>query len=296
MSNIKMNYLLKTISLLSLFSFLTPVQSQPLSIFVSILPQQTWLQHIGGEHVNVQVMVKQGYSPNTYEPLPHQMKALQQSQLYFSIGHLGFEQNWLHKIAQLNPNLKIIQTDAGLNLKTNSPETDVNHTHRHAQDPHSWLNPLFAQHMILIMRDQLSQTDPQHQSDYHRQHAQLASQLQDLHEQIDNVLKPLTQRRFMVFHPAWGYFADAYQLEQLSITPNGKGIGPKALMQVITQAKQANIKTILIQQQFSQHLANTVAKAIHGEVISVDPLAADYIANLQHVANTIARISTLPRN
>ena len=94
----------------------------------------------------------------------------------------------------------------------------------------------------------------------------------------------------MVFHPAWGYFAHDYGLEQIPIEAEGKGPTAKGLAAVIEEAKQAGIKVIFVQKQFSEKSAETVANAIGGRVIQMDPLARDYLDNMRKIAQTFAEV------
>jgi len=261
------------------------LSAKPLDVFVSILPQQYLLEQIAGEHIQIHLLVKTGYAPATYDPLPQQLQTLGQANLYFAIGHLGFELAWLDKIQALNPQLKIIKTDQGI-IQTPQKRAATEHdAHQHHYDPHIWLDPQIALKIAAIMRDQLQQQDPAHQSQYDQGYQQLAKQLQSLDKQLQNRLAKLKNRRFMVFHPAWGYFAKRYGLEQIALAPIGKTPAPKTLIKLIKQAQDQKIKLILVQKQFSQHLAKTVAKSINGQVIAIDPLAFDYIQNLKQMAN-----------
>ena len=84
-----------------------------LTVFVSILPQKFFVEQIGKDRVDVQVMVEPGASPHTYEPKPQQMIALSKTDIYFAIG-LSFEKVWLDKISATNKNMKIVNTDDGI--------------------------------------------------------------------------------------------------------------------------------------------------------------------------------------
>ncbi len=93
----------------------------------------------------------------------------------------------------------------------------------------------------------------------------------------------------MVFHPAWGYFADQYGLIQVPIEHEGKSPGARALAATIDQAKQENIKVVFVQPQFDKRQARQVAQAIGGVAVAVDPLAADDVDNLRRVGREFAR-------
>jgi zinc transport system substrate-binding protein len=109
-------------------------------VFVSILPQKYFVEKIGGELVDVSVMVKPGASPATYEPKPHQMVALSLAKIYFAIG-IPFEKAWLKKIASANPNMVVVHTERGIEKramsahKQHKAEKAFEH-HHEIKDPH----------------------------------------------------------------------------------------------------------------------------------------------------------------
>ena len=115
----------------------------------------------------------------------------------------------------------------------------------------------------------------------------------DVREALDRelhaLLDPLPNRGFMVFHPAWGYFADSYGLAQVPIEHEGKEPGARALAALIDQANRENIKVVFVQPQFDKRSATQVARAIGGAVVAVDPLAADYVDNLRRVGREFAQ-------
>ncbi len=93
-----------------------------------------------------------------------------------------------------------------------------------------------------------------------------------------------TGLQFMVFHPAWGYFARAYGLEQVPVEIEGKSPKPAQLKALIQHARNSGIKIVFVQPQFSSKSAELVAREIGGEVAFADPLARDWTANLRAVA------------
>lgn len=102
------------------------------------------------------------------------------------------------------------------------------------------------------------------------------------------MVRDLPNRSFLVFHPAWGYFADTYGLIQVPIEKEGKEPGARALVALIEQAKREDVKAIFVQPQFSATSAEQVARAIGGRVVPIDPLSPDYADNLRAVARQIA--------
>jgi zinc transport system substrate-binding protein len=116
----------------------------------------------------------------------------------------------------------------------------------------------------------------------------LIEEIENLDNRISEILSGTTQRNFMVYHPAWGYFADAYGLNQLPIQTGGTDPSASELAALIDQALEEGISVIFVQPQFSEANANAIAQEIGGEVVKVDPLAYEWLSNLEIVADAFA--------
>jgi len=255
------------------------------TVFVSILPQKYFVQQIAKERLNIQVMVKPGASPATYEPSPSQMKALSISKLYFSIG-VPFESKWLPKISALYPTLKITPTDQGIKkipIHDHDHEND-NKGHHYIPDPHIWLSPPLVKIQIAQIFLSLKEIDPDNQQFYETNYRSFLSKIEKLNNELHNMFIYCKHKSFMVFHPSWGYFAQSYGLQQIPIEIEGKDVKPWQLKELITQAKKNNIRVIFAQPQFSSKSANLIAREIGGQVFFIDPLALDWENNLRNVA------------
>jgi zinc transport system substrate-binding protein len=140
----------------------------------------------------------------------------------------------------------------------------------------------------------LQEVDPVHREEYASNYKAFITQLVDLDEEIRELFHGIGERnQFMVYHPAWGYFADAYGLEQVPVELEGKEPKPAQVAQLIDTARARGIHVLFVQPQFSSRSARTIADAIDGTVVTADPLAADWDENLLRVARAIHE--ALPR-
>ncbi len=265
----------------------------PVVVFVSILPQAYFVDRIGGPHVDTRVLIPPGQSPHAYEPTPRQMVGLAAATVYFRIG-LPFEDQLLPRIEDLAPALKIVDVGRGI------PRRAMNGDHqagtyeesgaaRGLADPHLWLDPRLAKVQARHTCDGLSKVDPAHSPDYEANLDSLVADLDRLDTEIAETLASVSVRGFYVFHPAFGYFADAYGLEQIPVEIDGKEPGARDLAALIQRAREDGVKIILVQPQFSPRTAEAVAREIGGAVVPVDPLAYDYVANLRSIAESVRR-------
>ena len=270
------------------------------AVFVSIVPQKYFVQQIGKDLVDVQVMVRPGASPHIYEPKPRQMVAISKAKIYFAIG-VTFEKIWLRKIASANLGISIVHTDrsiekipmvANLNLVKadhNKAEYDSERErHHHGElDPHIWLSPSLVMIQARMILTALQEVDPMNRLVYEANYKAFISELIELDAELANTFSGKLGLQFMVFHPSWGYFADRYGLKQIPVEIEGKDPKPAQLKILIEHAKRHGIKVIFVQPQFSIKSAELIAREIGGQAVFANPLAEDWADNLRKVAQQI---------
>jgi zinc transport system substrate-binding protein len=274
-----------------------------LSVTVSILPQAYFVQRIGGDLVSVNVMVSPGADIHTYEPKPDQMMALSQSALFFSIG-VEYEEAWLPKFIDASPEMVVVDSAKGIEriLETNPhshDDDDEDHDiegddqhddddHAVGFDPHVWLSPSNGKLIAENIYNALAAVSPGNEAVLSANYDALIADIEDLDKRITETLSGLTQRNFMVYHPAWGYFAAEYGLTQLPVQVGGTDPSARELAALIDQAVEENIRVIFVQPTFSAANAQAIAREIGGEVLRLDPLARDWLTNLESVAEAFA--------
>lgn len=270
-----------------------------ITVFTSILPQEYFVERIGGDRVTVQALVTPGSSPATYEPTPRQMAVLSEAKVFFRIG-VPFEHAFIPKIERTMNGLRIVDTRKGITLRVMKTQHLESHAavcaggHAHSthhndrgSDPHIWLSPRLVKLQIRLIADALIEADPAGKAIYKNNLAVFLEDLVALDERLAEALEPVKGETFMVFHPAWGYFADAYGLVQEPVELEGKDPSGRQLVRVIKMAKEEGVRVIFVQPQFSMDSARRIAEEIGGAVVPIDPLARDYMGNLERVAETV---------
>lgn len=288
-----MNKLLLTL-LLSVTSFLYA----NVNAVVSILPQQTFLQKIGGDKVNIALMVKPGSSPHSYEPKPSQMKDISNADIYFSIG-VEFEHTWLNKFTHQNKNMLV--SDMAKNI-TKISIVDHHHGHDHdkkehhedeheeeSKDPHIWLSPTNVKIIAKNIFNTLSKIDDKNTAYYKQNLNNFLKEINKTDIRIKKILQNTPKHtKFMVFHPSWGYFARDYELEQFAIESGGKNPKPRQIVYLIKEAKEEHVKAIFTAPEFSTKTANQLAKEVGIPVIKTSPLNPLWSDNLIKLATAIS--------
>ena len=259
-------------------------------IIVSILPQKTFVEKIAKDLVAVTVMVEPGSSPHAYEPKSSQMVALSKADVYFSIG-VEFENAWLSKFKSQNPRLEFVNlsdTLAKLPMRGHHHEEDGG-AHHEGLDPHTWTSPKNVAVMAHIICQTLQKLDPKNRQSYEANLKDFLKEIENTDTTIKNTLKSVPPKsKFMVFHPSWGYFANAYNLEQFAVEVEGKNPRPKEMILILKEAKEEHIKVIFTQPEFSDKSAAILAKEANARVQKISPLDANWSQNLINMAKAIA--------
>ena len=279
------------------------VAAEKIPVFVSIVPQKYFVEQIGKDMVDVQAMVLPGASPATYEPKPPHMVALSKANIYFAKG-VPFENTWLAKIIATNANMNVVHTEHGiqkLEMKAHHHHEDEVEEHGHEEhhdevakdedhheheglDPHIWLSPPLVKVQASAILAALQEADPVHKAVYEENFNDFIARVDQLDSDLKKTFTGKKGLQFMVFHPAWGYFADAYGLEQVPIEIEGKDPKPAQLRELIEHARESGIKVIFVQPQFSTKSAKVIASDIEGQVAFANPLAEEWMDNLRQVA------------
>lgn len=259
--------------------------AQKLNVVVSIVPLQEFVEKVGGEEVSVTVMVPPGASPHAYEPNPAQLVNVSKAHMYVKVGTpIEFEIAWLDKLLSMNSTMSVCDASIGIDLIAVSQDDEREQS---TVDPHIWLSPRNARTMVENICKGLVTVDSEHANYYEAKRDTYVARLDSLDRTIQSMLHGKQNRQFLVYHPAWYYFARDYNLEQVSVEAEGKEPTARTMYELILAAREYNIKTIFVSPQFSTKSADVIASEISGTVIPIDPLAKDYVANMEKVVRLL---------
>ncbi|OIQ50469.1 High-affinity zinc uptake system binding-protein ZnuA precursor [Pseudodesulfovibrio hydrargyri] len=270
--------------------------------FVSILPQKYFVERIGGDLVDVGVLVLPGANPHMYEPSPRQMTALTKAQVYFAIG-VNLEDVWLPRLADANRAMLVVRTQEGVDkipMAEHHHDEGAEHEAAHEEhgdeghgilDPHIWLDPVRGKTIARNTCAGLVTADPAHKAAYEANLAAFLKELDRLDASIAQRLAALPddKRSFMVFHPSWGYFARRYGLTQVAIEAGGSEPSPRHLAEIIDHGRELGVSVVFVQPQFSRRSADVIASELDARVVPLDPLAEDWKDNLLHAADAFGQ-------
>jgi zinc transport system substrate-binding protein len=252
-----------------------------LKVAVTLPPQAEMVREVGGDHVEVQIVVPPGADPHTFEPTAGELVRLSDNTLYFRIGPglLPFEDILVGRLQEIEPGIRVIDSSEGITLLTSTDPDE-----KGSPDPHIWLSLRNAEIMTVHVRDALIEADPANAAEYRANSDDYISRLHEADGEIGQALSGSGVHTILVTHPSWGYFARDYGLTQVAIGEEGKEPTARELQQLVNLAEKQKIRVIFAEPEFSVRGAEVLAAEINGTVVLVDPLAEDYLENMRLVA------------
>lgn len=266
-----------------------------IDVATSIMPQLALVNTIGGDKVNAVAMIPAGASPHSYEPKPSQMTAITKAKAYFTVG-IEFEEAWMGRFHSQNKNMIIFDSTKGIKkiamIKHHDEDEHEDHHGHHEHeglDPHVWTTPKNMIIMAANIKNTLVKIDPDNKILYNTNYIKLVASLKQTDLQIKTILKNTPKgSKFMIFHPAWGYFAKDYNLVQLPIELEGKEPKPKELIALINRAKKEHIKAIFVSSEFSAKSASQISKTLNIPVVKISNLGYNWHSYMTSFAKAIA--------
>jgi zinc transport system substrate-binding protein len=269
------------------------------NVAVSIVPQKYFVEKIAGDLARITVLIPPGANPESYELSPSDMRAVSEADVWFTIG-LQRESIWLSDFASVNEQIKIISTIESIQRlpigRYGIPEEhfqesdDGSHQHDPGEiDPHVWLSPELVREQAAVICESLCEIDPENSGVYTDNLTLFLQEIDDLQNTIHTLLDPCAGEEFIVFHPAWGYFADEFNLWQIPIEISGSEPSPGEMSRLIDFGRSNTVKVVFVSPQFSQSSALTIASELTANVTAIDPLAESWDSNLRFVAEELAR-------
>jgi ABC-type Zn uptake system ZnuABC Zn-binding protein ZnuA len=296
--------LLFIVVIIALIPSLVPSDSDaadPLPVVVTIPVLKDLADRVGGSHVQV-VSLLSGYeNEHTYSPKPSDLVAVGRSRVLLEIG-LGLEV-WVGSLVKSasNKNLMVVTTSKGIGLVRDHDARDelgpASGPSRRFGNPHVWLDPENAKVMMRHITDAFSAVDPGHADDYRKNQATYLVELDRLQSDLIHRVRNLPDRRIIVHHPAWPYFARRFGFKIVGEIVTQPGAEPSArhLQNLIQRIRDERIRVIVSEPQLNQKLPEMLARESGARVAILTPLpgalngTATYLDMLRYNVHQLAR-------
>lgn len=253
-------------------------ESDKLIVAVTIVPQSAFVEAVAGDLVEIITIIPPGYSPGNYEPSALKMAELSKASVYFTIGVSTEDNNIIPELDSIEVvHLETIVSEAYEDLSFDGE----------GRDPHIWLSIKRVKVMVQAIADKLAEIDSENATTYLANATTYINLLTETNETINSTFENLTMNKFIVFHPAYQYFATEHGLDMIPLEEEGKESTPQHLTEVIDLANQYNIEHVFYQVEIDSSQVESFADEINATIVELDPLSGDYINNLLTMANKI---------
>ncbi len=248
------------------FSLMPAGSAEPLPVVVTLPVLKDWIQEIGGAHVSVTSLMTGYESEHTYSPKPSDLIAVRKARIFVEVG-AGLEV-WVATLVKNagNSRLLVVTTSKGIDLLPDQDDAEETHEparrHDSQGNPHIWLDPNGASIMLRHMTDALIDADPAHARDYRTNSAAYLARLDQLQADLVRRLQDISDRRIVVHHPAWPYFARHFRLHIVGTLLTQPGAEPSArrVHDMVRKIKKDHIKVIVSEAQLNQKLPQLLAR------------------------------------
>lgn len=268
-------YAIIVILLITALSFISNSLSQrennsnnsKLHIVASFYPLYFFASEIGGENAEIVNLIPAGTEPHNYDPSPRDIILIEDSDMLILNG--GIEV-WVDKIKSNLKEKEIKVIKAGEELFTKEMLRDG----KRIQDPHVWLNPIYAKKQVEKITRGYITTDPANTGYYENKRKALDGKLDKLNEMYKQGLENCQRRDFITSHAAFVYLAEQYGLRQVAISGLSPDQDPSVsrLAEIADFAKKNNIKYIFFETLVSPKFSETIAQEIDAETLVLDPI------------------------
>lgn len=279
---------MKKFQIVLIILFLLSAQNsyaEKLKVVASIFPLGDIAKQVGGERVDVKVMLPPGVSPHTFEPTPLEMMEMHNAKVFVKAG-AGLE-FWAEKMlkASGSKGLIVVDASAGLPLTKgiHSREAEMKNYNSHdfseSADPHIWLDPVFAKTVVDKITDVLSRADSAGKQYYSERAGKYKKDLDALNNEIMEEVKKFRIKEYVTFHPAWNYFSKRYGLKVAGVIEEspGREPSPKHIARIIREIKRIRSKVVFAEPQFNPAIAEVIAKEAGANVLFLDPIGGPNI-------------------
>ncbi|MDA2810100.1 zinc ABC transporter substrate-binding protein [Nocardiopsis sp. RSe5-2] len=147
--------------------------------------------------------------------------------------------------------------------------------HEHGElDPHMWLDTGRMAETADGLADRLAEADPDGADAYRANAEKIRGELEEIGGEYDDGLAECDSRELVVNHSAFGYLADAHDLEQIGIS----GLDPETepsparIAEVADLVKEHDVTTVFTETLVSPAVAETIADEAGAQTAVLDPI------------------------
>jgi ABC-type Zn uptake system ZnuABC Zn-binding protein ZnuA len=244
--------------LATLFLSAACVLGAPLEVLTTFPPIDSLTRNVAGNAAHVEMLLPPSVGPHDFALAPSDLRKIAAADVIVSNG-LGIE-SWLQKALDSNAKKGALDLVASKGLP---PE-----------DPHVWLDPVFAIKMVENIRDGLKAKDPANAEIYAKNAAAYIEKLKQLDAEIRAGTESLPNKRLLPFHESFNCFAKRYGFEVVASIEEfpGKEPTPKYLAKVRKLIASKNVKVLFTEPQYSPQIVKSLSADLGVPIAVIDPM------------------------
>lgn len=270
----------------------TPAHGNKTKVAVSIPPYAYIAEAIGGDSIEVSILMEQTANPESFEPGVATMRRATDADAVILAGTLPFEQKLAAKLHEDNPQLNIVDTSHGIKLLHGTHSGCMHHHDDNEADPHVWSSIRNGRTIAHNIMQALVKADPSNADYYNQRYNAFAAHLDSLDEAITRQLETSGSKSFTVWHPSLGYYARDYNLDQISLMNGTKENTPATMKAQIDRLTQRQGNTVLfLQQGYDSQQAALLTGDPTMHVVEINPLARDWEDEITKITDAITAAS-----
>jgi zinc transport system substrate-binding protein len=244
--------------------------SSALTVLATFYPLYDFAQNVGGNKVNVSLLVPETVDVHEFEPTPSSIAEVASANVLIYNG-AGLEP-WIGDVVSAADNPNLIQVDSSNGIQF-LPVPAAFQKDNRTVDPHIWLDPLDAKQQVNNILQGLIKADPA-DSQYFTQNANAYdTQLDNLNALAINATTNTATKVFITFHEAFAYFAHQYNVTQLSISgPFEEEPTPTDIQNVITAINQNHLKYVGYESLENPAISQSIGSQTNATLINMNPI------------------------
>ena len=263
----------------------------PIAVYASVMPQADIMQRIGGELVEVGVLIGPGQDAHTYDPSPREIERLAAAELLFTTG-LEYESRIVGTLERSARGVRIVDLAQGVELRqleSHYHDPSVPHSHDNEPgDPHIWLGPSEVRRQAQTIRDAFIAARPAWEKQFRQGHERFLAEVDEIERELEELLAPMRGSTILVYHPAFGYFTDHFGITQLAVEAGGREPSPRRLEKTIELALEAGVEVVFTQPEYDDVASRAVARAIGARTVAISDLGDDWSQLMREIGQAIS--------
>lgn len=253
-----------------------------IEVYTTIYPLRDFSKKIGGKYVDVKTILSSNVDAHSFEPTSKDIVKIAESNvfIYMGTGIEGFTD--AVKEAVVEEEVELVNASESIELiRAVEEQTDENEHEEEEEeqgnfDPHVWLDPMKSIKLAENIKEAFIEQQPEKKEYFENNYLKLKEDLENLDAEFKSMIEKASNKTFLVSHSAYGYWANAYNLNQIGIS----GISPtqepsqRTLKEIIDLSRERELSYILFEPNVSNKVADVVRKEIGAEILTVHNLEA----------------------